>query len=191
MFRRIKVFGLQRTGTNFLHLLIFRNIRGKFALVPEADSKQIGKHSWHSPETLFETVDKAVVIQKDIYSWIVSRCKFGQRSLSDLDQVAAYLNEYYSYYNLWARNESKHPLDVYLTHYELFLTPKDQIYQLKRLATFLKGRVKSKYWPVTGTMRTYPEENKLNLFDHLYYIKKQYLNVIPPETMELINSFRR
>lgn len=210
----VKIYGLQRSGTNFITHIINENFDNTKVLV------NLGgwKHGYYAAPWIIGQEVHIAVVAKDPYAWLVSlynywgpkrKKKIGQDldgvSFSDFLHNRVYFENQQSIpYLLRAANPIQHWNNMYfhwssirlnvknvcMMAYEAFLIDPENSLEIMRKVLGLKRKSKDIVLP-TNILKPTGENielSKKTWNDKEYYLQKEYLAYYTPELIEFVNS---
>jgi hypothetical protein len=200
-------YGLQRSGTNFLEVILRRNFHVHFLNSNKDRSSPLQKHfrlydeknivpepqyrnelvvrSFEHFESLFSVrADFYLVISKDPYSWFLSYNHWAQKCHWP-DVSHHYIEEYNAFYGKLLELSAQTDKFIFLRYFDLI---KDAAGVLDRLEqrmslrkTFFSRIALSRPEKVSQSSRFTEEKRK-------YYLEEKYLSQYDISTLQLLNS---
>lgn len=211
--KRLLLYGLQRSGTNYLETMVLNSLPGSIFLNGEQRNEITHKHfrlyddKTKIPEpqfyndSLFENFtsfvsalpvepDLFIIISKDPYSWLSSYQKWSSKNKWP-EHNYHYLEEYNLFYGKWHTFSSKTKNMLFIRYEDLLLSPKKVI---NTIATALELPTPKK---VATTKKVYASrtftEGKKEAFinrDHVKEFTTEQLatinNLLDPALMEFL-----
>lgn len=183
----LKIFGLQRTSTNYTHLLIHNNFSGVELLGNELSHKHRVPNK-AAVTRLSEGRMVAVCLVKEPYSWMVSRFRLaGSARASDVVAAKRYLDDYNAVNAAFVSLCDTYPSHTLLINYEGYLTNTEGV--LASIQTkFGLSPMHEEYWTAQFRTRKYPELDKKAPFDPGYYLDKRYLEDLDRCVMDVLEG---
>jgi hypothetical protein len=200
------LYGLQRTGTNYLEVLVRRRYQVRFLndqedrtspehkhvrLYPEKDlvpgdqfRNQLDVPDFAAYERLLSTVpEHYLVISKDPYSWYLSYLRFAERcSWPTPDHH--YIDEYNRYYESWLDLAEQTDRLHFVRYIDLLAEPESEI---RRLGDRLGLRTRRTAGVASARVRRVPVSGKFTDDSASYYLMRRYLAEYDDATLEEVN----
>jgi hypothetical protein len=210
--KNLLYYGLQRSGTNYLHELLIQKFNVRLLNSDEDRAKTIQKHfrlyddktiipepKYHNNLTittfhqflelsaLDRKIDGVIVISKDPYSWYLSYCKWAK--ICQWPKVNHhYVEEYNLFYSKWMDLSKEDGRIIFIRYIDL-LTEKNRT--LKRIKEqfqlsanlSLKG-LKS----IIKSTSLVPQSEAFTKSKNDYYVHQEYLQKLSIEEIQTINQ---
>ncbi len=204
---KLLYYGLQRSGTNFLEVLLKRKYRVRFLNSNEDRSSPLQKHfrlyddkeiipdpqyrnnlkieKFNDFEELLEIVpDYYLIISKDPYSWLISYNSWA-RKCSWPSVPHHYIIEYNQFYGKWL-DFSQDTGKIVFTKYKDLLQNTDA--ELSRLGLSMNLKKKFLYPFISRTVDKVSQSEKFSADRRSYYLNEQYLKEYTKEELQEIND---
>jgi len=193
--RPIKIFGLQRTGTNYTWMLVSHNF-AEIELIDNKSSLLGSAHKHCVPPNIVRTIFSrgnlvnlgVICLVKDPYAWIVSRLRLAKQLDSPQEkEIKRYLRAYNCVNSSLLELREAFPEYVYFIRYE------DYLYGEARVLADLQEHFDLKasrddWWTSAYRTKKYPEVDKAHKFDPGYYLRGDYLSEVSSEVLQLVNE---
>lgn len=211
---KLLVNGLQRTGTNYLEVLLKRRYRVRIvnaaersaaghkharlypdkALIPEPQYRNdLHVVDYVSFEALLEVVpDQVLVISKDPYSWYLSYRKFGERcGWPPPDHH--YIDEYNAYYGTWLQLAATTSRVHFVRYIDLLAEPDAALHSLAAaldLTPRIGGREggRGRRARPVRRVRRVPVSGTFSADSAEYYLEAKYLDEYDDATLAELNE---
>jgi hypothetical protein len=202
--KRILMYGLQRSGTNYMETLMQLNypdakflngiVRSEIthkhfrlypekAIIPEpqfANTLQVGDLRTFESHLPFPSPDLYIIVSKDPFSWLISYQKWSRKN-NWPHHEHHYISEYVLFYGMWKQFALTSDKIIFVRYDDLLIEPK---ITLDKVATLLN-------WPLREHMHT---TNKVYASRRFSSDKKQahlsgeHLKSIPSDELHTINA---
>jgi hypothetical protein len=210
--KNLLYYGLQRSGTNYLHELLTSNFKVNLLNSDEDRAQPIQKHfrlyddkeKVPEPKYLNDLhvssynqfmeltglkvpIDGIIVISKDPYSWYLSYCKWAKKC--NWEKVNHhYIEEYNLFYAKWMEL-SKESNTMHFIRYIDLLTDKNKILAQLKNKYQLTGHLslKSIKSKILHT-KFVPQSDKFTKSKNDYYVNQEYLQKLSADEIHTINE---
>ncbi len=205
---KLLLYGLQRSGTNYLQTLLFKNFNVVFLNNDRNRGEPLQKHfrlydqknAIPEPryrnnyyirslsdfeEILPKVPDYYLIISKDPYSWLLSYIKWAKKCNWD-DVSHHYIDEYNYFYGKWLELSSDHTKVIFVRYIDLLFDIDEVINQLE--CNLQLNRKKS---IIPFRMPAYSKVPKSSVFtvsQRDYYLNKEYLKKYSREDLSILNN---
>ena len=202
------IYGLQRSGTNFLeeilnkkyNIQVFNEENRKsilhkhFRLYSEKNKipipEYINNKYYESFIDLYDTIKKKIndefkiiIIKKDIFSWLISIYKWSIKCNWTIKNRNIFLNDYYLFYKKWKQYYENNPDKILLITY-IDLLNNDKLL-IKQIKDFLN--IKN-----VNNIDIIKKVNCSSIFNSnkkKYYINKEYMKFYSSNDIQYIKKF--
>jgi len=177
--KEIKIFGLRRTGTNYLQNVFNRNYRGRIV------NTGGWKHGNYKVKQVLGHELDCVVISKNIYSWLTSLHKrYKNWPFYKIVETADWIEMYNFAYSNWLDipKKLKNKKCVFVKYEDLVEHPKEEC---QKIATTLNiERSNKNFNDITQVIL--PDKIIDKQFNKSYYLNHHYLKQYNNESKHLI-----
>ena len=207
MLKKLLLYGLQRSGTNFLEAVLNKSFPIKCLNDKDNRNSPMHKHfrlydqknfipepkyknNLHYSDflsftnSLDEVPDYFFVISKNPYSWLISYRNWGEKchwpSVNH-----HYISEYYYFYNKWMEFSLQSDRIIFIRYMDLLSNLEKELKRLKRL-TGLHKKIKlinKNYFGQVPQSKSFTE-SRLR-----YYLNEEYLELFTKQELMDINHF--
>jgi len=205
--KNIIIYGLQRSGTNFLESILRKNYRVRILNDKKNRSSHLHKHfriydskeiipepkyynkifvnSFEQFESLFSVVpDFYLIISKDPYSWFLSYKKWSIKcNWPKVDHH--YILEYNYFYNVFRKFSSQTNKLIFIRYIDLIKRPKEKMREIEKRINLYKNIFGNILIRIPGNV---PLSNTFSVEQRNYYLFEKYLMDINPEEIKKINK---
>ena len=206
---KLLLYGLQRSGTNYLERVIARKFKVKFLnnktdrsnplhkhfriydnkdIIPEPKYKNnIDIENIEQFEKLIgDQVNYYLVISKDPYSWLQSYQNWAEQC-NWPENEHHYIEEYNLFYGKWLDFSNCKTNVIFIRYIDLLKDLDSELNRLKRIMG-LRKRLFAKIFPNRGRIIKVSQSSKFTESRRNYYINKKYLEMYSDNEIEDINK---
>lgn len=204
----ILLYGLQRSGTNFLEAALRKSFRVKLLNQERHRSKPNHKHvrlyqnKNLIPEPKYRNNIQAesladfeglltkkpmyyLVISKDPYSWYLSYVDWSRKAGKEWEPPAHhYIEEYNAFYGVWSSYAKETDRIIFVRYVDLL---SDMENELDRLGNVMKLPRRHRFGS-RSEIRRVPESESFTDEKKRYYLEKEYMQNLQPNEITSINS---
>ena len=209
--KNILLYGLQRSGVNYLEALLLKNFRVSLLNDNTKGNHPLQKHfrlyedkefipasKYHNSlqfngfdeylhaMQLAEKVDGILVVSKDPYSWLLSYEKWVQKCKYP-EVVHHYIQEYNAFYKKWIEFAQEDNRIKFVDYTTLLGTTKEELLKVKNSLN-LKWRWIRLIFGSVNEIADVPQSTQFNAQNVDYYLNQEYLKEYSSSTLRKVNS---
>jgi hypothetical protein len=205
-------YGLQRSGTNYLHELLTNNFKVSILNSDDDRAKPVQKHfrlyddknlvpepryqnhiiissfqQFLDELNINEKIDGIIVISKDPYSWYLSYCKWAKIcSWEKVDHH--YIEEYNLFYAKWMALSKETDCIQFIRYIDLLTDKNNILAQLKsKFQLESNWSLKSIKSKILNT-KFVPQSDEFTKSKNNYYVNQEYLQKFRTDEIHTINA---
>ena len=209
--KTLLLYGLQRSGTNFLETLLKKTFKVQF-LNNEDRSSILQKHcriysnkkiipepqyynelsivsfeSFLNQLTSSSIPSSIIVISKDPYSWYLSYLRWGAKC--NWPNVSHhYVEEYNMFYNMWVKFSEQTDIIHFIRYVDLISDQNNVILKLKDHFGYEYNNSLMNYLGIFNRINKVPQSSTFTDKKKNYYLNKEYLNGYDQIEFDKINQ---
>ncbi len=211
MRKGILIYGLQRSGTNFLEKLLSKNFRIKMPVQNKVRHHPIHKHfrlydqKNHIPESKFLNalrfnsfddylksleinfeIKGVIIISKDPYSWLISYKNWGKKHNWPIVKHH-YIEEYNFFYEKWMDFSQEDERILHIRYSDLLLNTHLTLNKIS-VKLELQNKFSTKVFGELNKVQKVKESGKFTSQKFKYYKNKEYMSSYSKESLKTTNS---
>ncbi len=209
--KNILVYGLQRSGTNFLEKLLLKNYKIRILNNNNDEKHPLQKHfrlfndkmfigsSEYENEMIFKNfleyenalnlpkkVDGILIISKDPFSWLISYKNWAKKHGWPSPKYH-YIEEYNRFYGKWAEFSKEDNRILFIKYIDLLSQTDKEIGKIEK-TFYLELKKQRQFFGKLINFSRVGRSKKFNQDKRNYYLNKEYLKQYDKRELELLNT---